>query len=178
MVDAVLGFWFDELTPAHWFVANAEVDRTIAQRFGDVYARLAMALPEGWPATPRGQLAAVIALDQFPRNMFRGTAQAFATDASALRIAQAAIDVGFDRQLPAVQRQFLYLPFQHSEQAPDQERSVALYAALGNEQALDFALRHKAIIDRFGRFPHRNRALGRPSTAEETAFLALPGSSF
>lgn len=110
--------------------------------------------------------------------MFRGTAQAFATDASALRIAQAAINSGFDRQLPAVQRQFLYLPFQHSEQAPDQERSVALYAALGNEQALDFARRHKAIIDRFGRFPHRNRALGRPSTAEETAFLATPGSSF
>lgn len=178
MVDAVLGFWFDELTPAQWFVANAEVDREIAQRFGDVYPLLATALPEGWPATARGQLAAVIALDQFPRNMFRGTARAFATDATALRIARAAIDAGLDRQLAGVQRQFLYLPFQHSEQAPDQERSVALYAALGNAQALDFALRHKAIIDRFGRFPHRNGALGRPSTAEETAFLALPGSSF
>lgn len=178
MVDAVLGFWFDELTPAEWFVANSEVDRKIAQRFGDVYALLATALPEGWPATGSAQLAAVIALDQFPRNMFRGTAQAFATDASALRIAGAAIDAGFDRQLPAVRRQFLYLPFQHSEQASDQERSVALYAALGNAQALDFAWRHKAIIDRFGRFPHRNRALGRPSTAEEDAFLALPGSAF
>lgn len=178
MVDSVLGFWFDELTPALWFVANAEVDRQIAQRFGDVYTLLATALPEVWPATARGRLAAVIALDQFPRNMFRGTAQAFATDTCALRIAGAAIDAGFDRQLPAVQRQFLYLPFQHSEHASDQVRSAGLYAALGNAHALDFALRHKAIIDRFGRFPHRNRALGRPSTAEEVAFLALPGSSF
>lgn len=178
MADAVLGFWFDELTPAEWFVANAELDRKIAQRFGDVYALLATALPEGWPATASAQLAAVIALDQFPRNMFRGTAQAFATDASALRIAEAALDAGLDRQLKPVQRQFLYLPFQHSEQAADQERSIALYAALGNAHALDFARRHKAIIDRFGRFPHRNGALGRPSTAEETAFLALPGSSF
>jgi uncharacterized protein (DUF924 family) len=178
MVDSVLGFWFDELTPASWFVANAEVDRAIGQRFGDVHALLATGLPAGWPATARGQLAAVIALDQFPRNMFRGTAQAFATDASALRIAEAAIDAGLDRQLAAVQRQFLYLPFQHSEKASDQDRSIALYAALDNAQALDFARRHKAIIDRFGRFPHRNRALGRPSTAEEAAFLALPGSSF
>lgn len=178
MVDAVLGFWFDELTPAQWFVANAEVDRKIAQRFGDVYALLAPALPEGWPETASGRLASVIALDQFPRNMFRGTAQAFATDASALSIARAAIDAGLDRHLAAVQRQFLYLPFQHSEDAADQERSVVLYTALGNAQALDFARRHKAIIDRFGRFPHRNGALGRPSTVEETAFLALPGSSF
>jgi uncharacterized protein (DUF924 family) len=127
---------------------------------------------------PQRALATVIVLDQFPRNIFRGNARAFATDALALAVAKAAIVRGLDGKLPREQRVFLYLPFEHSENAADQLRCVELMAALGDEEYARFALLHKAVIDRFGRFPHRNAVLGRASTPEEEAFLKESSSSF
>ncbi|MGD0531693.1 MAG: DUF924 family protein [Methyloceanibacter sp.] len=123
-------------------------------------------------------LAAILVLDQFPRNMFRRDARCFVTDAPALALAKRAIAEGLDAKLRPEQRMFLYMPFQHAEDKDDQARAVALFTMLGNPLGLDFALRHQAIFDRFGRFPHRNAMLARPSTEEEQAFLATPGSSF
>ena len=135
-------------------------------------------MPAAWLDTPEGYLAAIIVLDQFPRNMFRGDARAFATDEAGLELAKWAIAEGLDEKLTRDQLVFLYMPFQHSEDRDDQARAIALYAMLGKPLNLDFALRHQAVVDRFGRFPHRNALLGRASTEEEQAFLAEPGSSF
>jgi uncharacterized protein (DUF924 family) len=174
----IVAFWFEELTPEDWYRKNAATDAEIARRFGGIYRELRSGVPQDWLATPNGYLAAILVLDQFPRNMFRDDARAFATDTEALALAKRAIAEGIDMQLPPDQRAFIYLPFQHAEDAADQARSVELFTALGNPNNLDFAVRHKRIVDRFGRFPHRNAALGRASTQEEEAFLREPGSSF
>jgi len=183
----VLQFWFGDVDSlgrsdvAHarrWFMKDAAFDREIADRFGDVYADVRAGLREAWLDDPRGRVAYVIVLDQFPRNMFRGTARAFATDAKALKIAEAAVAQGFDCELAKDGRMFLYLPFEHAESGPAQVRSVALTAGLGDPALTKWAEAHKAIVDRFGRFPHRNAALGRFSTPEEIEFLKQPGSSF
>jgi uncharacterized protein (DUF924 family) len=174
----VLAFWFEELRPEQWFAADPALDATIRARFLPLYEALASDRGRGWSTTPLGCLAAVIVLDQFPRNIFRGTARAFATDEAALAIARDAIASGFDAEVPPSRRAFLYMPFQHSENAEDQARSVALFATLGNAQALDYAERHREVIARFGRFPHRNAALGRASTVDEQAYLAAPGAGF
>lgn len=167
----VLRFWFEDLTPEQWW-RDQTLDRQIAARFIDLYYRLRRKVPEAWIETPRGVLAAVIVLDQFPRNMFRGTAAAFATDAQARILADDAVTRGFDAGLSVDERLFLYLPFEHSENAADQARALALISALGNPQYTEFARQHKEVIDRFGRFPQRNAALVRVSTPEEEAFLA------
>ncbi len=167
---AVLRFWFEELTPEQWW-RDQTLDQQIAARFIDLYYRLRRKVPEAWVETPRGVLAAVIVLDQFPRNMFRGTAAAFASDAQARRLADYAVARGFDAGLSVDERLFLYLPFEHSESAADQERALALISALGNPHYTEFARQHKEVIDRFGRFPQRNAALVRVSTLEEEAFL-------
>lgn len=169
-----LDFWFGVLTPEQWWKRDDTVDATIGARFGALYERLAAAVPEAWLATPRGTLAAVMVLDQIPRNIFRGDPRAYATDANALALARQAVDRGLDATLSKDERLFLYLPFQHSEDKADQARSVALYEALGDDNALDFAVKHKEIVDRFGRFPHRNAVLGRAATPEETEFLKGP----
>ncbi len=169
-IEEVLHFWFEELQPDLWFTRNEPLDATIRQRFLPLYEQLAQQVPPAALSTARGALAAVIVLDQFPRNMFRGAPRAFATDDQALAIASQAIRASLDRQLPPLQRQFLCMPFQHAEDPATQARSIELFAGIGAE-TLDFAQRHKAIIDRFGRFPHRNAALGRPSTPEELEFL-------
>ena len=174
----LLGFWFEELEPKQWFKADAALDDEIRWRFGTFHERLAVAVPASWLETPEGCLAAVIALDQLPRNMFRGTARAFATDAAALAVAQHAIGRGFDKRLDGNRRKVLYMPFQHSEDRTVQARSMELFAALDNPETLVFARRHREIVDRFGRFPHRNAALGRTSTDEEFKFLDGPDSSF
>jgi uncharacterized protein (DUF924 family) len=167
----ILRYWFDELQPAAWFRRDERVDAEIRERFGALYQQLAQLRPEQI-ATPGESIAAVIALDQFPRNMFRGTPRAFATDALALSIAQRAIATGFDAQLTPQQRLFLYMPFQHAEDRAAQARSIELFTQLGLAENLDYAHRHKEIIDRFGRFPHRNEVLGRESTAQEREFVA------
>jgi uncharacterized protein (DUF924 family) len=176
--DDVLRFWFEELKPDSWFKRDDAVDRAIRLRFAVVLAAVAAARPDTLASAPCPALAAVIVLDQFPRNMFRGSAEAFAHDAGARAVACAAIAAGHDKALDAAGRLFLCLPFEHSEDAADQARAVALISALGDAEWTRHAEAHKRIIDRFGRFPHRNAALGRATTPEEAAFLRQPGSAF
>jgi uncharacterized protein (DUF924 family) len=167
----ILRYWFDELQPDAWFRKDERVDAAIRERFGALHEQLAQLRPQQL-TTPPESIAAVIVLDQFPRNIFRGSPRAFATDALALAIAQHAIATGFDEQLTAQQRLFLYIPFQHAEDRAVQARSIELFTRLGLDENLDYARRHKEIIDRFGRFPHRNEVLGRESTAAEREFVA------
>jgi uncharacterized protein (DUF924 family) len=175
--DEVLRFWFEETAKEQWFKRDDAFDATLRQRFLTLHASIAALRLEACLADAGTALAATIVLDQFSRNMLRGTPEAFAMDAKALAVAQGAIARGFDADVPQTRRQFFYLPFEHAEDAGAQARSVALFATLG-EDFLRWAEAHKAIIDRFGRFPHRNAALGRASTPEEIAFLQEPNSSF
>jgi uncharacterized protein (DUF924 family) len=178
MAEKVLSFWFAPASRPCWFESEKGFDREIEERFLSLIEAAARGELEPWAETPRGALALCILLDQFPRNVWRGTPRAFASDAEARRVAGAALAAGHDRKLEADERLFLYLPFEHSEDLADQERSVALFHDLGDAEQLDYAVRHHDIIARFGRFPHRNRVLGRVSTPEEQAFLQQPGSSF
>ena len=186
---AILAFWFgteDEpafCTPrALWFRADAAFDRAVGAHCQALHLEAAAGRLDHWADTPLGCLALLILLDQAPRNLFRGTPRAYATDRQALAHARAAVDAGFDRPLRPVQRWFIYLPFEHSETLADQARSVALFEALKDDSAsaaaLDSVRRHHEIIARFGRFPHRNAILGRVSTPAEEAFLTQPNSSF
>lgn len=178
-IGEVLDFWFGELGPEDWFQGGEAVDARIRERFLDLHEALRdEGVPESWRSAARGLLAAVIALDQFPRNLYRGDPRAFAADEAALGLAKKALARGFDRSMTEDERKFLYLPFEHSEDPAEQARSVALFSALGDASGLDYAVRHKAVIDRFGRFPHRNEALGRSSTPREIEFLREPDSSF
>ncbi|MGE0767088.1 MAG: DUF924 family protein [Hyphomicrobiaceae bacterium] len=177
-VDEVIRFWLVD-TPAEMrFKKDAAFDEDIRRRFGPLYEQIAASPPPAATLKPRLALATLIVLDQFSRNMFRGSAKAFAADGKALDIARAAVDSGLDRQLDTTQRLFIYLPFEHSESLSDQIRSVELIAGLGNAEWDRYAIAHREIIERFGRFPHRNDVLGRHSTDAEIAFLKEPGSSF
>ena len=169
--QSVLRFWFTELAPEQWWKMDAAVDRLIAERFTDLHAKLADGVPESWLASAHSRLAAVIVLDQFSRNLYRDDARAYACDACALALAQETIELELDAELSKDEKAFLYMPFEHCEEAAMQDRSVALFTALGDDNYLDFAVRHKVVIDRFGRFPHRNKDLGRESTPEEEVFL-------
>jgi uncharacterized protein (DUF924 family) len=177
-VDDVLRFWFTELTYEQCFEKNDAVDRQIGERFGAVHERLAADDGSIDTTAPRELLAAIVVFDQFSRNLFRGTTRAFATDPIARRLARAAVDNRIDAAMAKRERIFVYLPFEHSEDAADQVRSVALQGALNDPDLDKYAIAHKVIFDRFGRFPHRNVALGRESTPEEIAFLTEPMSSF
>jgi uncharacterized protein (DUF924 family) len=177
-IGDVIGFWFKELGRSRWFAKDDDLDSAIRDRFQVLFEVLST-----WPAadalvSPERALATVLVLDQFSRNIFRNHPHAFATDPLAREVAQGAIALGLDEKLPPDQRVFLYLPFEHSEEAADQARAVALISALGDEEYTRYALAHKAVIDRFGRFPHRNAMLGRASTPEEETFLKEPGSRF
>ena len=182
----VLDFWFGrEGEPGYgefreaWFRKDPEFDRKVSDRFEDLYEEAAAGALEGWKEEARSCLALVILLDQFPRNMFRGDPRSYATDRTAQETAEYAIDRALDRELPAFQRMFLYMPFMHSEDLGRQRRSIELFRALGSEvDVTGYAVRHMEIIERFGRFPHRNEVLGRPTSPEEAEFLAQPGSSF
>lgn len=167
----VLRFWFEETRPEAWFRKDAALDDTIRRRFLGLHRALKAESVETLNANAHNALAAIIVFDQFSRNMFRETGEAFAADAQALRLAEAAIAARFDAQLDLHGRQFLYMPFMHSEDRGVQERSIALFASLGDADVLAFAKGHKDIIDRFGRFPLRNAALSRPSSSEEIEFL-------
>lgn len=174
----VLRFWFEEITPAQWWAKSDDFDRRIESRFGTLHAAAMRGELYAWRDGADGRLAEIIVLDQFSRNIHRGLPAAFAGDGMALVLAQEAVAAGLDGQLAASRRVFLYLPFMHSESLLIQELAVRLFAAPGMEENLDFARRHHAIIERFGRYPHRNAILGRPSTAAELEFLKTPGSSF
>jgi uncharacterized protein (DUF924 family) len=176
--QAVLVFWFEELEPRQWWIKDPELDREIRHRFGDTLEQARRAELGHWRQDARGRLAEIIVLDQFSRNGYRGSPDAFSADPLALGLAQEAVALGLDQQLPPQQRSFLYMPYMHSESSHTHRLAVSLFESLGMPRSLDSELRHKAIIDRFGRYPHRNVVLGRESTADERVFLLEPGSSF
>jgi len=176
--QAILHFWFEELSAKQHFAKDAALDQAIRTRFGATLEAAARCELFAWRATAEGRLAEIIVLDQFSRNVYRDTPRAFALDALALVLAQELVGSGQDRSLPTAQRVFAYMPYMHSESALVHAQAVALFSQPGMENNLNFELRHKAIIDRFGRYPHRNALLGRSSSAEELAFLSEPGSSF
>lgn len=178
MHKEIINFWFSEIEPEQWWKKDSEFDALIASRFLSVHEQAKAGELYQWRETALGSLAEVIILDQFSRNIFRDLPESFACDPMALCLSQFAIAKGYDAELTAGQRVFLYMPFMHSESPLIHEQAVGLYASAGNANNLDFELRHKAIIDSFGRYPHRNDILGRESTSEELAFLSQPGSRF
>ncbi|MDX8382008.1 MAG: DUF924 family protein [Ghiorsea sp.] len=177
-LDDVLNFWFQSLEPQQWFVKDTALDARIQNQFATTHAAIAVGELESWRDFPEGRLAEIIVLDQFSRNMFRDAPQAFAFDSLALVLAQEAIRSKADIELPIEQRAFLYMPYMHSESALIHEKAVQLFSLPGAEYNYEFELKHKAIIDKFGRYPHRNAILDRESTPEEIEFLIQPNSSF
>jgi uncharacterized protein (DUF924 family) len=186
-VRDVLDFWFGrpedpgygEFREA-WFRKDPEFDREVRDRFEELYEDAAAGRLDSWREEPESCLALVILLDQFPRNMFRGDPKTYATDERALEVSRHALDNAFDRELPPFMRHFLYMPFMHSEDLEVQRRSVELFDRLAADgpDLTDYAVGHFEIVDRFGRFPHRNEVLGRATTPEEAEFLTQPGSSY
>lgn len=172
--DTVLAFWRDA-GPDRWFAKDDAFDQACRDRFMPTYRAAARGDLNEWELTPDSALAVVLLLDQFPRNMFRGTRDVYKTDPVALLVADRAIEKGYDRQVEPGLRRFFYLPFMHSESLRHQERSVALNEALGIPEAVKFAHHHHDIIARFGRFPHRNAILGRETTPAEEEFLKMDG---
>lgn len=176
----VLDFWFVETVPAQWFQKNDIFDDMIREEFMPVYEMARTGLCDAWMKDADGCLALCVVLDQFPRNMFRNTARAFESDEKALTIAGHAIKKGFDQVLAPLKRRFLYLPFEHSELLDNQLLSVQFFETMVDDDplGLEYARRHLSVIERFGRFPHRNKILGRENTAAEEAYLAEPGAGF
>jgi uncharacterized protein (DUF924 family) len=175
----IIDFWFSERVRKKWWSKDEVFDREIQDHFFELHRQAASGGIHAWRESPEGRLAEVIVLDQFPRNMFRDQAGAFASDELARQCTREAVAAGDDQALSPQQRAFLYMPLMHSEADADHELAVRLYSSdPGLANNLAFELKHKAIIDRFGRYPHRNRVLGRTSTPEEEAFLQQPGSSF
>ena len=178
MHDTILEFWFHEISPAQRWKADPAFDRVIVERFSAVHAQANRCELFEWRKEPQGRLAEIIVLDQFSRNMHRGSPLAFVSDPLALALAQEAVADRADLALTPEERSFLYMPYMHSESKRVHQVAEQLFRTNGIPSNHDFELRHKAIIDRFGRYPHRNAILGRVSSDEELAFLALPGSSF
>ncbi len=178
MYREILRFWFEEIDPSKWWAKNDDFDQLIRERFSGVHAQATRCELFEWRAEIRGRLAEIIVLDQFSRNMFRGSPLAFASDALALALAQEAVSAGADEALNSIERSLLYLPFMHSESLRIHEIALDLYRKNGIQSNLDFEIRHRRIIERFGRYPHRNAILGRQSTDEEIEFLKQPGSAF
>jgi len=177
-IEEVLRFWFDESGPARWWKADPAFDAEIDKRFGANCREAAEGECAGWAQSGRGALALVILLDQFSRNIHRGTPAAFATDDAALTVAKAAIASGLDRDLEPDLRYFLYMPFMHAEDPAAQQECIRLFERMGSESGAKYARAHKEIIDRFGRYPHRNAILGRRSTPEEKEYLRRGGKIF
>jgi uncharacterized protein (DUF924 family) len=184
-VSRILKFWFgadhpDQMTTQNeqWWTKDTTFDRKIEAEFSDLYQQAVAGALNDWKKDPFGCLALIILLDQFPRNMFRNTAQAFASDEAARDITRHVLEHEMDTGLPLAARLFMYLPLEHSENVDDQNAAVTLISALEDDGFSDFAIRHRDIIKRFGRFPHRNAILGRTDTPEEVEFLKQPGSGF
>lgn len=178
MPTDILDFWFRETSPAQWWKVDPAFDARIAARFGELHAQARRCELFAWRSTPEGRLAEVIVLDQFARNIHRGTPDAFSADPLALALAQEAVALGADLALPSEQRAFLYMPYMHSESPAIHAVAEPLMRERAPQHTHEFELKHKAIVDRFGRYPHRNAILGRASTAQEAEFLMQPGSSF
>lgn len=178
MQQQVLNFWFTEISPEMWFKKDDDFDRQILTRFGQVWRAASQGELAPWRQTAEGRLAEILVLDQFSRNLFRNSPRSFSCDGMALVLAQEAVNGGLCENLPDEQRAFLLLPFMHAESVLIHQQAVRLFSALSHGDWLEYELRHKAIIDRFGRYPHRNILLNRESTAEELRFLQQPGSGF
>lgn len=180
MIERVLDFWFSEAVRSNWFIKNPDVDRQVREHLGDLHEQAATGALDAWKETAAGSLALLILLDQAPRNLFRDTPRAFATDPAARRVARHALERGYDlTYVDQDHRLFFYLPFEHSEDVADQRLAVTLFRERTSDPGYhDDAERHWRIIERFDRFPHRNACLGRDSTPEEIDFLTQPGSSF
>ena len=174
----LLQFWFEETDSKLRFAKSMDFDAEIRRRFLAIHQQASSCELWRWRSSAEGCLAEIIVLDQFSRNLFRDMPESFAFDALALALAQSAVAAGVDRQMPPEQRAFFYMPYMHSESAAVHDEALRLFSDLGIESQLGFELRHKAIIDQFGRYPHRNAILRRPSTAAELAFLQQPGSRF
>ncbi|MBY8822549.1 DUF924 family protein [Sphingomonas colocasiae] len=168
-IDDILAYWFDELGPDRWWTRSDQTDETIRDRFEPLWQAWRSRTAESFLGSARDALAGVILFDQFPRNIFRGSADAFSTDPLALAIARGAVDRRLDDALSQDERSFLYMPFMHSEDLDDQDRALLLFTALGNQNSLDYAHKHHDVIARFGRFPHRNAVLGRAMRPGEEA---------
>ena len=178
MYKEVLKFWFDELEPKQWWIKDAALDRLITDRFAALHRQATRGELYSWRGQAQGRLAEIIILDQFSRNMYRGSCLSFACDAQALALAQEAVSVGADVLLTPMERNFLYMPYMHSESPVIHQVALELFSRNGIEASYDYEIRHKEIIDKFGRYPHRNAVLGRKSTAAEIEFLKQPGSVF
>jgi len=178
MYREILKFWFEEMSRSQWWIQDNELDKSMRERFSRIHARATLCELYEWRATARGRLAEIIVLDQFSRNMFRGSPWSFANDSLALALSQEAISVGADKQLEPVERSFLYMPFMHSESLKIHAVATRLFQKNAIQSNYDFELKHKVIIERFGRYPHRNSILGRASSEDEIEFLKLPGSAF
>jgi len=176
--NEILHFWFNEISPEKWWLNDLVFDQEIKKRFMSLHNAARKGELFSWRKIPQGRLAEIIILDQFSRNMYRDTPQAFVCDALALVLAQEAIALGMDMKVVENQRSFFYLPFMHSESTVIHEQAVILYEKLANSASLAFEIKHLDIIKQFGRYPHRNIILGRTSTADELTFLQQPGSSF
>lgn len=174
----VLNFWFRELEPTDWFKKNPQIDELIRERFTELLKRAARDELSDWRTTPEGRLAEIILLDQFSRNIHRDSKKAFENDALALRLAKELVALGLDRNFSSQMKAFAYLPFMHSENLEDHKLAQELFSQEGLEENLDFEKRHVRILETFGRYPHRNKVLGRKSTASEVEFLKRPDSHF
>lgn len=176
--EQIISFWFREIESKMWFQKNDQFDARLTEKFLKIHKSAAACELWQWRSTPLGRLAEIIVLDQFSRNIFRGKPASFAQDTLALALAQEAVGLNLDNKLTTVEKSFLYMPFMHSESLFVHAEAVKLFAKPGLEGGLDYELRHKTIIERFGRYPHRNAILGRVSTTAETEFLQEAGSSF
>jgi uncharacterized protein (DUF924 family) len=171
VIQSILKFWFEETTPEQKFKKDKDFDKLIKQKFLDTYWDIINGKTESWRSSPKGRLAEIIVLDQFARNMFRNDPQSFAGDNLALKLAQETIKSGDDMKLPIEQRTFIYMPYMHSESKEIHEKALEIFKKHGQPKNLEYEIKHKEIIDKFGRYPHRNEILGRESTPEEKEFL-------
>jgi uncharacterized protein (DUF924 family) len=178
MQSQIIQFWFNDIEPAKWWVKDVEFDQLIKTKFSELHQAANQCELYAWRESAQGRLAEIIVLDQFSRNMYRDTPQSFASDSLALALAQEAIAVGADKALTAIERSFLYMPFMHSESLKIHQQAVELYRANGIQANFEFEIKHKDIIKKFGRYPHRNIILNRVSSDAEIEFLIQPGSSF
>lgn len=176
--NVVIDFWFNEISPAQWWAKDEVFDQEVQKRFLDTHESANRGELYTWRKTAEGRLAEIIVLDQFSRNIFRDTSKAFASDPLALVLAQEAIAQQEDQNIPEDKRSFMYLPYMHSESMVIHQQAIKLYTTLGNASNLEFELKHRDIIEKFGRYPHRNSILMRESSVEELAFLQQPNSSF
>jgi len=178
MYHEIINFWFEEIEQKSWWVKDDVFDELIRSRFGDLHAQAASGELADWRTTALGRLAEIIILDQFSRNMYRDTSKAFSYDSMALTLAQEAVAGGFDAQLSTAGKSFIYMPYMHSESLHIHQEAECLFLKLGIESTIEFERKHRDIIERFGRYPHRNKILNRESSEDEIIFLSLPNSSF